>query len=84
MKIIKVDELKQGDEVLVTIFSNIRRVIVKGVPKKATKKSWGTHSAIKCDVLSNDLEDYTVIRKDMYLDLNFRDILVIKSKNEEI
>jgi hypothetical protein len=84
MKIIKIDELNQGDEILLGSNSSLRRVMVKSVPKETTKRSWGNYSSIKCDILNNDLEDYTVVRKDMYLDLNFRDILVIKSKNKEI
>lgn len=84
MNIIKVDELKQGDEILLGSNSSLRRVIVKGVPKKSVKRNWGSHASVKCDILTHDLEDYTVVRKNMYLDLNFRDILVIKSKNKEI
>lgn len=84
MKIIKVDELNQGDEILLGSNSSLKRVIVKGVPKTTTKRNWGNYSSIKCDILTHNLEDYTVVRKGMYLDLNFRDILVIKSKNKEI
>lgn len=84
MKIIKIDELKQGDEILLGSNSLLKRAIVKSVPKKSVKKCWGTYSYVKCDILTRNLEDYTVVRKDMYLELNFRDILVIKSKNEEI
>jgi len=83
MNIIKVNELQQGDEILLGSHSYLRRAIVKGIPKKTTKRGWGSYSSVKCDILTNDLNDYTVVRKDMYLDLNFRDILVIKSKNEE-
>lgn len=84
MKIIKVDELMQGDEILLGSNSLLRRAIVKSVPKTTKNRSFGNYSSVKCDILNNDLEDYTVVRKNMYLDLNFRDILVIKSKNEEI
>lgn len=83
MRITKIDEVQQGDEILLGSNSYLRRVIVKGIPKKTTKRGWGEWSRIKCDILTQDLDDYTIVRKDMYLDLDFRDILIIKSKNEE-
>lgn len=83
MRITKIDEVQQGDEILLGSNSYLRRAIVKGVPKQTKKRDWGSWSRIKCDILTTDLEDYTVVRKDMYIDLDFRDILIIKSKNEE-
>lgn len=83
MRITKINELQQGDEILLGSNSYLRRVIVKGIPKETTKRSWGSYSSVKCDILTNDLNDYTVVRKNIYLDLNYRDILIIKSNNEE-
>lgn len=78
-QIIKVDHLQVGDEVIYGCGGSLRRIRITRPISLATKRQWGgTYSSCKVDILNqHDLNDKTITRT-MYIDLNYRDLWLVK------
>lgn len=95
IKLIKVDELEIGDEIIISSYSNLKYLKVMKLPKLKTS-NWGSYySNVKCSIKQyrhiskwgkqtsiNIFEtDVTEHNSIVYQDLNNRDILLVKREN---
>lgn len=78
-QIIKVDHLQVGDEVIYGCSSSLRRIKITRPLVLAKNRNWGgRYSSASVQILNaHDLDDQTVTRT-MYIDLNYRDLWLIK------
>jgi hypothetical protein len=78
-QIIKVDDLRVGDEIIYASNGTLRRIQIIRPLKLAKTRQWGgKYSSSKINVLSQyDLNDKTII-KTIYQDLNYNDLWLIK------
>lgn len=95
LKLIKVDELEIGDEIIISSYSNLKYLKVLKLPKVKTN-SWGNYyTNVKCSIKQKHCvskwgknininifeQDVTQHNSVIYQDLNNRDILLVKREN---
>ena len=95
LKLIKVDELEIGDEIIISSYSKLKYLKVLKLPKLKTN-SWGDYyTYVKCSIKQKHCvskwgknininifeQDVTQHNSVIYQNLNNRDILLIKREN---
>lgn len=77
-QIVKIDDLKIGDEFIISCNGSLRRARAIS-PLRKSKAIWGKmYTNVKCEILNvHDTQDETITRT-MYLDLNYNDMWLIK------
>jgi hypothetical protein len=78
-QIIKVDDLRMGDQIIYASNGSLRRIRITRPLKLAKARQWGGKwSSSKVEVMDvHNLQDTTVI-KIIYQDLNYRDLWLIE------
>jgi len=78
-QIIKVDDLRMGDQIIYASNGSLRRIRITRPLKLATARQWGGKwSSTKVELMDvHNLQDTTVI-KIMYQDLNYKDLWLIE------
>ena len=80
--IVEIEDLNKGDEVMIALNAEFRRIRLLRQPKENPKKQWGRWSAVMCEILNvTNLSDYTVERE-MYQDLGWRQMWLLKRANK--
>ncbi len=95
LKLIKVDELEIGDEIIISSYSNLKYLKVVKLPKLKTSR-WGDYyTNVKCSIKQKHCvskwgknininifeQDVTQHNSVIYQDLNNKDILLVKREN---
>ena len=94
LKLIKVDELEIGDEIIISSYSNLKYLKIIKLPKLKTSR-WGDYyTNVKCSVFKKGMKngnfewnvsifepDVTQHNSVIYQNLNNRDILLVKREN---
>ena len=95
LKLIKVNELEIGDEIIISSYSKLKYLKVLKLPKLKTN-SWGDYyTYVKCSIKQKHCvskwgknininifeQDVTQHNSVIYQDLNNRDILLVKREN---
>ena len=95
LKLIKVDELEIGDEIIISSYSNLKYLKVIKLPKLKTNRWRDYYTNVKCSIkqehrvskLGKNIninifeQDVTQHNSVIYQDLNNRDILLVKREN---
>ena len=94
LKLIKVNELEIGDEIIISSYSNLKYLKVVKLPKLKTSR-WGDYyTNVKCSLSKKSMkngnfewnvlifeQDVTKHNSIVYQNLNNRDILLVKREN---
>ena len=95
LKLIKVNELEIGDEIIISSYSKLKYLKVLKLPKLKTSR-WGDYyTNVKCSIKQKHCvskwgknininifeQDVTQHNSVIYQDLNNRDILLVKREN---
>ena len=94
LKLIKVNELEIGDEIIISSYSNLKYLKVVKLPKLKTSR-WGDYyTNVKCSLFKKRMkngnfewnaflfeQDVTKHNSFIYKNLNNRHILLVKRKN---
>ena len=95
LKLIKVDELEIGDEIIISSYSNLKYLKVVKLPKLKTSR-WGDYyTNVKCSIKQKHCvskwgknininifeQDVAQHNSIIYQDLNNKDILLVKREN---
>ena len=94
LKLIKVDELEIGDEIIISSYSNLKYLKVVKLPKLKTGSWKDYYTNVKCSLLKKIMknrnfewnafpfeQDVTKHNSIIYQDLNNRHILLVKREN---
>ena len=94
LKLIKVNELEVGDEIIISSYSNLKYLKVLKLPKLKTSRWGDSYTNVKCSLLKKIMknrnfewntfpfeQDVTKHNSFIYKNLNNRHILLVKREN---
>ena len=94
LKLIKVNELEIGDEIIISSYSNLKYLKVLKLPKLKTSRWRDSYTNVKCSLLKKIMknrnfewntfpfeQDVTKHNSFIYKNLNNRHILLVKREN---
>ena len=94
LKLIKVDELEIGDEIIISSYSNLKYLKIIKLPKLKTNSWRDYYTNVKCSLSKKRMKngnfewnvsifepDVTQHNSVIYQNLNNRDILLVKREN---